>query len=107
MKKNNIIVDCERCKCTSSEAPAGFEVKVPICDVETGVCKNAILRCVVTAEKHEVGFQDWEGEAAVLSDDLAKRIEETLDFISDQRICGNENICPTEVIKIVKRLSSG
>ena len=54
LKKHGVIVDCEHCRCVSSDGCGGFDVTVPVNDSETGITGTAKLHCVVSCEHHLV-----------------------------------------------------
>jgi hypothetical protein len=106
--KHNVLIDCKRCVCNSSNEDLGFEVSVPVCDSKTDLCINARLFCSVSADKHQIELRDWKDDVtgvSSLSPDLEARISETITFIADHKICGNNEICPEQVVKIVDKLS--
>ena len=104
LKKHGVIVDCKHCKYASTNGYGGFDITVPVSDGETGITGTAKLRCTVSNERHQVEMTDWQDvncQPIQPSDNLQQRISETLTFVADHRICGNRNICPSEVIRIV------
>jgi len=109
LKKHGITVDCEHCKYTSSDDRGGFDITVPIIDSETGVSGPARLRCIVSAKQHAVELLEWDDldhhpDEPVKS--LQQRVSATLNFVAERRVCGNRNICPSEVIRIVEKKSN-
>ncbi len=109
IKKYDIEVDCRHCICSASDTNNSFEVTVPVCDVKTGNCKNAILFCAISLNQHKVEFKGWQDPAdnsERLPEELNARLNDLLAFIEDHKTCGNENICPADVVQIVKRLSA-
>ena len=107
LQKNGIMVDCAHCSCASSDASGCFDVVVPISDAETGIIGNAKLHCVISAESHGVELVEWQGVGNCPDESMQgirDRLLTALDFVADQRICGNSRICPAEVVRIVKAL---
>ena len=105
MKKNGITVDCRQCEYLSSGQGGDFVVTVPISDSETGASGEARLRCRVTRRAHAVELLEWNGlkqPGARPSDNLRQRVSSALGFIETKRFCGNCNICPEEVSRIVE-----
>ena len=103
-KKHGVIVDCKHCKYASSNGYDDFDVIVPVSDSEAGIAGTAKLHCTVTNECHQVEMTEWQNancHPIEPSDNLQQRISATLSFIADHRVCGNRNICPSEVIRIV------
>ncbi len=109
LQKNEIMVDCKRCKFASSNDAGSFVVTVPLQDLKTGGCQTAILRCAVSADHHDIEFQGWEDElnsSASFSADLPTRMASVLSYVARIRICGNAKLCPSEVVQAVQRFSS-
>ena len=109
MKKHGITVDCERCVYNASKDRGVFDITVPIADSETGVSGPAKLRCGAFPEGHTVDLLEWQGLGQ--RDDrsaagLQQRISATLAVFAERRICGNRNICPSEVVRIVEENSA-
>ncbi len=108
IKRKDITVDCEHCVYSSSDNRGNFEITVPIIDSETGISGPANLRCGVSAKGHTVELLEWRGFNGHQSqslEDLVQRVSATLDFVAERRICGNRNICPSEVIQVVEENS--
>jgi hypothetical protein len=104
-KGHNIIIDCKKCKYISDHENGGFDVAVPIKDKETGISGSAMLRCTISPKHHRVELKKWQDaddHSIQPSEDLLNRVTATLVTFADQRICGNCNICPSEVIHIVE-----
>jgi hypothetical protein len=105
LKKHGVILDCEQCTCTSSDDHGGFDVTVPISDSDTDTAGPARLCCIVSPERHTVELKEWQDadyHPVQLSENLQKRVSALLTSIADKRVCGNRNICPPEVVRIVK-----
>lgn len=108
LKKHGIIVDCEHCQYTSSDDRGAFDITVPIIDSETGVSGPAKLHCTVSAKQHRVELLEWDEfdhHPAEPAEGLQQRVSATLSFVADRQVCGNRNICPAEVIRIVEKNS--
>jgi len=109
LKKNGITVDCEHCKYTSSDDRGAFDIIVPIIDSESGVSGPAKLHCVVSAKQHAVELLEWDDfkhPPTESIENLQQRVSATLGFVADRQVCGNLNICPAEVIRIVEKSTS-
>jgi len=105
LKKHGVIVDCEHCTCTSSDDHGGFDVTVPVSDSETDIAGPAKLHCTVSPEHHTVELTEWrdaDHHSVRPSKDLQQRISAALTVVEDCRLCGNRNICPSEVIRVVE-----
>lgn len=105
MKKNGITVDCKHCTYASSDNRGAFDITVPIIDSETGIASPAKLRCCVSSRGHSVELLEWNGFNRLLTQskgNLQRRVSATLTFFSARKICGNRNICPSEVVQIVE-----
>jgi hypothetical protein len=101
----SVVLDCEHCRCVSSDGCGGFDVTVPISADGNGIAGTAKLHCVVSVERHRVELVSWNG-ARHHSTELAEAIQQTLlmtlDQVAERRICGSRHICPSEVISIVE-----
>jgi hypothetical protein len=104
-KSHGIIVDCKNCKYISDTENDCFDVTVPIKDNETGIAGSAKLHCAISGKYHSIELKTWQDanhRSIYVSENLFSRVTATLASFADQRICGNCNICPAEVIKIAK-----
>ena len=104
LKKHGVIVDCEHCKYASTNGCGGFDIIVPVSDSEARITGTAKLHCTVCTEYHRVELTEWQDanrHPIQPSDNLQQRVSATLAFVADHRVCGNRNICPSEVIRIV------
>ena len=104
LKKHGVIVDCEHCKYASTNGCGGFDIIVPVSDSEARITGTAKLHCTVCTEYHRVELTEWQDanrHPIQPSDNLQQRVSATLNFVADHRVCGNRNICTSEVIRIV------
>lgn len=104
-KSHGIIIECKNCKYISDNNNGGFDVAVPIKDKETGISGSAKLHCTISHRRHSVELKDWQDadhQSIYPSENLSNRVTATLESFADQRICGNCNICPSEVIQLVE-----
>ena len=109
IKKYGISVKCERCKYINADSSGGFDIDVPVCDCESGICGQARIHCSVTAGEHHVDLEEWRGvdpDSIAAPNDLQNRLSAMLDFVADHRLCGKRNLCPAEVIEFVKSRSN-
>ena len=105
LKKHDIAVDCDRCRCVHSDGCGGFDVAVPVTDDRNGSAGEAILHCTVSADRHRVTLTAWRDgahKAVMASDETGRRVSATLAFVAENRVCGNRRICPSEVVRIVR-----
>ncbi|MES9961366.1 MAG: hypothetical protein ABW082_13900 [Sedimenticola sp.] len=105
IKKNGIVVKCENCCCLLNEGNGGFDVDVPISDSQTGVTGEAVIHCIISNGHHTVELMNWkDSEHHIIEPprNIQKRLTETLEFVAENRICGNQNLCPSEVVRIAK-----
>lgn len=106
LKKDGCIVKCEHCKCVSSDGCGSFDVKVPISADKEGISGTARLHCVASPEHHRVELTDWEDaehHSAIPPEKVRQRLSSALSFVAEHRICGNQQICPLEIIQIVEK----
>lgn len=103
-----VSVDCGRCEYASADARDGFEVAVPIRDIETGTTGNATLICFVSSDRHRVELKEWNDAGGLPiqpSAEVQQRLLAVLDVLADQKVCGNHQICPADVVQIVEKLN--
>ncbi|MCU7918253.1 MAG: hypothetical protein KZQ95_07820 [Candidatus Thiodiazotropha sp. (ex Epidulcina cf. delphinae)] len=106
IKKDGCIVKCEHCQCVSNNGRGGFDVQVPICADDNGIAGTARLHCAISAERHRVELVNWkdtDDHTVTPPKEIQKRLATALDFVADHRVCGNQKICPAEVIEIVEK----
>lgn len=106
---NGVSVDCGRCEYASGgDGRGSFEVTVPISDIETGTAGIATLLCAVSSGGHRVELKDWTdagGRAILPTEEVQQRLLVVLDALADQKVCGNHQICPADVVRIVEELN--
>jgi len=108
VKNWGVTVDCGRCEFASSDGRDSFEVTVPIGDIETGIDGTAKLHCSISVGRHEIKLEAWNDTAGHPIRPPAKtqrRLLAALGKLADQRICGNHQICPADVVRVVEELS--
>ncbi len=102
-----VIVDCKKCKFLSASGNDSFDVTVSINDKETNIAGTAKLHCTISGKHHRVELTEWkptDHHAMQSSDNFLNRVSMALDLIADQRLCGNRNLCPFEVIRIAEEV---
>lgn len=108
LKKYGVVVGCEDCECVSDDKTGGFEVTVPVRDIETDFEGIARLGCSVSPKNHKVELKEWIDPSGRLSrptKKAGKRLLSALGFVEEHRVCGNQAICPSEVVRIVEKQS--
>lgn len=106
LKKNDIEVDCKHCKFSSSNDAGDFEVTVPIRDLESGISGQASLVCKVSSNSHYLKLGRWTDEfdqAIQASENIQQRLYDALDYVAEKKVCGNQGICPSDVMEFVKK----
>lgn len=106
LRKHGVVVGCEHCRCVSKNATGDFAVSVPLDDTETDLTGTARLRCVVSPDHHEVRLEAWldaSGRPLRPSPSVQQRMDATLRFVEEHRICGKRDICPDDVVQLVRR----
>ena len=110
LKKNGVTVDCKQCVFDASAGRGVFEITVPIIDSETGNSGPARIRCRTGSGHHTVDLLEWrelDQQNTQSAAGLQQRVSAVLDFLAERRICGNRNICPSQVVEIVDESSTG
>jgi len=108
LKKNGLVIECESCRCISEIGDHAFEISVPMMDSHSDLAGVARLQCKISPESHTVLFKDWldaDAQDVPLSAELEQRLSGALNFVAEHKVCGNLKICPTEVNRIVKKIS--
>lgn len=106
IKKHGISICCEECLYAGSDEQGHFELVVPVSDSETGAAGAARLNCTVSPQSHRVELGEWQDvndRAEDLSESSQQRLSALLGFVAERRVCGNADICPLEIVKIVER----
>jgi len=83
-------------------------VAVPLGDIETDINGTATLLCSISSGRHQVKLKEWNdavGHPIRPSAEIQQHLETALGDLADQQICGNHQICPTDVVEIVEKLS--
>ena len=105
LNKHGVVVCCEQCRCISNDDQGGFDVRVPITASDGNVGGIARLRCTVTPACHHVELMAWDGSDThpiEVTEEVRQRVSAALDFVAEKRICGNSEVCPAEVVRLVE-----
>ncbi len=106
LKKNDIEVDCKHCQFSSSNDDGDFKVLVPIRDLESGITGQASLVCQVSSNTHHLKLDRWtdaSNQPIKASENVQQRLLEALDYVAVKKVCGNQAICPTDVVEFVEK----
>ena len=109
IKKHGVIVDCEHCMYQKQDGRGCFDITVPISDIATGTSGQATLHCTLSAERHNVELTQWQdayNRLIQITESIQNRVASALGFVADRRICGNRNLCPSEVIRVVEEYTA-
>ena len=84
-----------------------FDISVPVKNVQTSEVGEAKLSCKVTTQQHRVEFKSWCNQSGQItpSPSQQQRLLNILDQVAKQRICGNQHICPHEIVDIVAKVN--
>ncbi|MDJ0832857.1 MAG: hypothetical protein QNJ69_04990 [Gammaproteobacteria bacterium] len=107
IKRSGISIDCAHCQFIDDGDNGDFDVQVPLADDDTGLAGIATLQCKITPQNHQVAMIDWHDADARSIDPpaaLQDRLDGVLAYIERRRVCGNEKICPPDVIRIVEQI---
>ncbi|MBU0500499.1 MAG: hypothetical protein KJ558_06445 [Gammaproteobacteria bacterium] len=105
LTKEKVRLDCESCRYCGDCDAGSFELEVPIEDQLTGLKGNARILCEVSATGHRVTlahFRDPAGIELLLDEGQRQRLESLLHLIAEKKICGNEGLCPKEIVDRVQ-----
>ena len=109
LTKHGLYIDCDHCKFNTGGKNKDFVVIVPIRDESESSLGFATLKCVVKPDRHNIDLiqlVDSTGSKIRFSASAQQRLKKALDFIGKRKICGNQNICPSNVIDFVEKNSS-
>ena len=106
LKKLQMRLDCEHCRFAgcSPDDPNAFFVRVAIEDEQAGQSASALIECRVEPHSHRLQLVELGGEVDAID---RERLERALDVVAEQRLCGNNRICPAEIVRIVEDIQNG
>jgi len=104
LSKLQITIACENCSFqgTSSNDPHAFFVRVGIKDEKNSRGSTAMIECRVDEHSHDVRLVDLDEDTGI----DRERLEEALKIVSEKRLCGNNRICPAEIVRIVEQIQN-
>ena len=102
IQKHGLVLSCESCRHVASDG-CSFDIAVPVRTEEAA--GTARLHCTITPERHQVEFVCWDEapSSAEAADRMLRQVSEVLGFIAEQRLCGNDRICPLQVVQLVEQ----
>ena len=104
MRFDDVDLSCQGCVLREQPqiSDGSFYVRVP---VEVDGCRfEATLRCRVTEGGHEIELEMLTGEAGTVvepDEALEAKLMHAVERLADLRLCGNERLCPEQVIRMV------
>lgn len=106
LKKHGMELHCNECKLRICDDSGNFDISVPLHDAESNLRGTAELSCHVSAENHRVELKQWvdnqEHPIEPATGDW-QRVTKALEFVAEQRICGNRKVCPVDVVELVAK----
>lgn len=102
LRKQGLVVQCEHCRHISSDG-GGFDITVPVRNAEGA--GTARLHCTISPDSHRIEFVCWDEQPspAEAAERIRAQVSEVLGFIAEQRLCGNDRICPLQVVQLVEQ----
>lgn len=102
IQKQGLVLHCENCRHVASDG-CGFDISVPVRNGDAA--GTARLHCTISPECHRVEFVCWDEEPspADAAERIREQVSEVIGFIADQRLCGNDRICPLQVVQLVEQ----
>ena len=105
LKKLQMRLDCEHCRFAgcNPDDPNAFYVRVAIEDERAHNSASALIECKVEKQCHQLQLVELGSEAGAIDRD---RLERALEVVAEQRLCGNNRICPAEIVRIVEDIQN-
>ena len=105
MRFDDVDLSCQGCMMREQPqiADGSFYVRVPVVVDEHPF--QATLRCRVTDSGHEIELEmvtDDAGGAVSPSEEEREKLLRAVERLADIQLCGNERLCPDQVIQVVR-----
>jgi hypothetical protein len=104
LRKYGVEIACEQCRLIRGDSAGDFDIVVPVSMGDTGMAGTARLHCAVAGDRHQVelmGLRDAGDRAIQPSPEALEKLSAALDSVARHRVCGNQHICPPDVVRIV------
>jgi hypothetical protein len=104
LRKYGVEIACEQCRLIRGGSAGDFDIVVPVSMGDAGVAGAARLHCEVSGDRHQIeltGLRDGSDRAIEPSPEALEKISAALQSVARHRICGNQHICPSDVVRIV------
>jgi hypothetical protein len=104
LRKYGVEIACEQCQLIRGDSAGDFDIVVPVSIGDTGIAGTARLHCAVAGDRHQVelvGLREAGGRAIQPSPEAMEKISAALESVARHRVCGNQHICPPDVVRIV------
>jgi hypothetical protein len=104
LRKYGVEIACERCRLIRGDSAGDFEIVVQVSMIDTGTAGTARLHCAVSGDRHQVELMallDAGGRTFQPSPAAMEKLSAALESVARHRICGNQHICPSDVVRIV------
>lgn len=105
LTKEKVRLDCENCRYCGEWGSNSFELEVPVEDGITGLKGQARIACEVAAGGHRITlihFHDLAGNEQPLDTEQRRRLDSLLQLVAEKELCGNERLCPKQVVDRVQ-----
>lgn len=106
LHKDGVAVGCENCVFAGQSDARSFDVRVPITEQAGAFSGDALIRCEIAPEGHRltlVSLRQAQAEVPV-SPQARAHVQNVLDQVASHRVCGNEHVCPSEVVTTCRRI---
>ncbi|MCB1733838.1 MAG: hypothetical protein H6981_09715 [Gammaproteobacteria bacterium] len=106
LRKDGLTLGCENCAFAGAADDGAFEVRVPVADQAGAFSGDARIRCEVSLHGHQltlVSLQQMQAGTPIPTR-TSERVQGMLDQVAGYRVCGNEHVCPSEVVDRCRRL---
>jgi hypothetical protein len=104
LRKYGVGLSCEQCRFIRGDSAGDFDIDVPVNMVDAGVAGTARLHCAVSGDGHQIELMrllDASDRAIEPSPEALETLSAALQSVARHRICGNQHICPSDVVRIV------
>lgn len=101
-------MECQHCHCVGTDGEGGFSVTVPV-SMDAATIGEVRLQGQVRAESHRLEWIEWtdaEHRPVIVSSAWQQQLSSILQRLAEKKVCGNPQLCPSEVVRIATQSST-